>query len=114
MRGRDFLKMATVCGGAVAIPRWRLPGASRTAADGTTESAPIVFNQLGYLPDAAKLITLRAPSTKFLLRAVSGGAVVLQDKPGAVREDSASGDRVQICDISPVRQPGMYVLETDA
>ncbi|HET6177667.1 MAG TPA: glycoside hydrolase family 9 protein [Candidatus Sulfotelmatobacter sp.] len=113
MRRREFLKMATACGGAVAVPQMGLRGACWSGADVATESAPIVMNQLGYLPDATKLITVRAPSAKLLVRAVSGGAVVLQDKPGAAREDLASGDRVQICDISSVRQPGMYVLETD-
>jgi hypothetical protein len=63
---------------------------------------------------ATKLTTLRASSTKFMVRAVSNGTVVLQGKPGEPRDDAASGDRVQIADISPVRQPGMYVLQTDA
>jgi hypothetical protein len=61
-----------------------------------------------------KLVTLRAPSAVFTVRAVGSGAVALQGKPGVVRDDSSSGDRVQIADMSQVREPGSYVLETDA
>jgi endoglucanase len=48
------------------------------------------------------------------VRAVSNGAVVLQGTPGPARDDSASGDRMQGADISRLRQPGIYVLETSA
>jgi len=49
-----------------------------------------------------------------MVRSDNGGAVVLEGKPGEARDDAASGDRVQIADLSSVRQPGMYFLETDA
>ena len=39
--------------------------------------------------------------------------MVLKDKLGAVREDAASGDRVQVCDISSVRAAGTYFIEID-
>ncbi len=142
MRRREFLKMATVCGGgAAALPsgfgfadRWAW------AADDAIEAGPIVFNQLGYLPDARKLVTVRtsllsslssSPSSSssasssipssssssslatFTVRAVRDGSVVLKDKLGAVREDAASGDRVQVCDISSVRAAGTYFIEID-
>jgi Cellulase N-terminal ig-like domain len=48
-----------------------------------------------------------------MVRAVSNGTVVLQGKPGEPRDGAASGDRIQITDISPVRQPGLYVLQSD-
>ncbi len=123
MRRREFLKMATVCGGAAAWPA-EIFFAERSAwaADDVVEGEPIVFNQAGYLPDAAKLFTLRlsspsspsSSSVTFSVRPVNGGAVVLTGKPSAVREDAASGDRVQVCDLSSVRAAGHYVLETDA
>jgi endoglucanase len=140
MRRREFLKMATVCGGAAALPigfgfadRWAW------AADDAVEAGPIVFNQLGYLQDARKIVTVRSsllsslpsssssssasssiPSSSsssslatFTVRALRDGAVVLKDKLGAVREDAASGDRVQVCDISSVRAAGTYFIEID-
>jgi endoglucanase len=114
MRRRKFLKIAAVCGGAAATPIAWWPSSRWAAAEDPSDASPIVFNQLGYLPDATKLATLRAPSATFKVRASSSGAVVLQGKPGARRDDSASGDRIQIADISVAREAGLYVLETDA
>ena len=114
MQRRTFIKISAIAGGAAAVPTALWLNSRWSAAEAATDSSPIVFNQLGYLPNATKLITLRSPSATFTVRAASSGAVVLQGKPGAARDDSASGDHVQIADISAVRQPGMYVLETDA
>ena len=114
MQRRTFIRISAIAGGAAAVPTALWLSSRWSAAEAATDSSPIVFNQLGYLPNATKLITLRSPSATFTVRAVSSGAVVLQGKLGAARDDAASGDRVQIADISAVRQPGMYVLETDA
>ncbi len=113
MRRRSFLKLAGMGAGASAlpIPWWLTP---KPAASSVIADAPIVFNQLGYLPGATKVAVLRSPSTIFTVRAAGTGATVLQAKPGAVRDDSASGDRVQLADFSSLRQPGMYVLEADS
>jgi len=114
MHRRKFVKIAAACGGAAALPAaWWLNPKS-TAAEAATDGSSIVFNQLGYLPNATKLVTLRSPSAHFKVRRATGGAVVLQGKPEAARDDAASGDRVQIADISAVRQLGKYILETDA
>src|SRR5579863_2911912 len=113
MRRREFLKIAAACGGAAAVPAAWLMGTGTSAAEETANASAIVFNQLGYMPSAAKFITLRAPSAGSTVRNVASGAVVLKDKTGAARDDAASGDRVQICDISAVSNPGTYVLETD-
>lgn len=102
-----------MCSGAAALPTAWLLGPTWANAAAATDTSP-VFNQLGYLPSASKLITLRSPSTHFTVRAVTSGAVVLQGKPGPKLDDAASGDRVQIADVSSLRQPGMYVLETDS
>jgi len=113
MHRREFVKIAAACGGAAALPSaWWLN--ANLTAEAATDASQIVFNQLGYLPNAAKLVTLRSPSAHFTVRAASGSAVVLQGKPGAARDDAASGDWVQIADISAMRQSGRYVIETDA
>jgi len=115
MQRRRFLKIAAVCGGAAAaVPTACWLNSRWFPAEAAIDAGPIVFDQLGYLPNAAKLATLRAPSVTFTLRSVSSGAAVLQAAPTPPRDDAASGDRVQIADFSSVRQPGMYVLETEA
>jgi endoglucanase len=81
---------------------------------GEAPETPILFNQLGYLPGAAKRFTLRVPSATFTVNSVDSNAVVFRGMPGEARDDTASGDRVPICDLSSVRNPGKYVLTTDA
>jgi endoglucanase len=112
MRRREFLKVACGCAGAAVVPwAWQLTAGAVEAAD---NGSPIVFNQLGYLPEAKKLFTLCAPATTFRVKAAGNGQIILQGKPGAAHDDPASGDRVQIADISSVNDAGTYVLETDA
>src|SRR3974390_2747461 len=114
MKRREFLRLAAVGGGAAAVSSVWLLAENRAAVETAPEASPIVFNQLGYLPDAAKMFTLRAPSATFTVRAVNGGAIALQDKAGAVHDDAASGDRVELADLSSLRKPGTYAIETDA
>ena len=114
MQRRTFLTMAAVCGGVTAIPGAVALAARLSPSEDAPDEGPIVFNQLGYLPSARKLISLRVPSATFTVRAQNTGAIVLQGKPPAPQDDTASGDRIQVADISTVTKPGMYVLETDA
>ena len=65
MKRRTFLTMAAVCGGVTAIPRSVVLAARLAPSEASTEGSPIVFNQLGYLPNARKFITLRASSAGF-------------------------------------------------
>ena len=112
MQRRHFLKMASLCGGAAALPtRWLLAERAATQ-EPSTAASPITFNQLGYLPNTPKFFTLRSPSTAFTVRGANGSAVLI-GKPAEPLDDSASGDRTQLCDLSPVRQPGTYIFKTD-
>lgn len=105
--------MAAVCGGVTAIPRVLALAARLSPSESAPEENSILLDQLGYLPDARKLIALRSTSATFTVRAQNGGAVVLEGKPGAAQNDAASGDRIQIADISSLTQPGKYVIEID-
>jgi endoglucanase len=113
MKRRTFLKIAAGCGAGAIVPMECWLNSNFAAAEATSPAGATVFNQLGYLPGSTMVATLRAPSATFAVRAVSSRAIVLQGKPDAVREDPASGERVQIADFSSVRQPGMYFLESE-
>jgi endoglucanase len=112
MDRRNFLKL-TLCGGVAAVPKVSLLTDPLFGREASPAEGPLVFNQLGYLPNAPKLFVVRAPSSMFTVRASSGGTVLV-GKPGTPFEDPASGDHVQSCDVSPLRQPGTYTFETDA
>lgn len=112
MHRRSFLKLASACGGVAVLPHWLFSESLQDANPPATNL--IVFNQLGYLPSAQKKITLRSPATSFTLRNAKENAVVLHGKPGAPLDDAASGDRVQIIDLSSVSTAGSYVLESEA
>src|SRR5581483_10815285 len=75
MKRRKFLKIASMCGGAAAIPSPWFFSRTWASAEEARSGGPIVFNQLGYPPTARKLMTLRAPSKTFSVRASAGGAV---------------------------------------
>jgi endoglucanase len=77
-------------------------------------SAGIFLNQVGYLPAAAKLATVRlAEGNKrdFLVRSVADHAVVLNGMLGPVATDEASGDQTSVADFSSLRATGRYQLE---
>jgi endoglucanase len=114
MKRRDFLKITALGTSAAAVTTlsWLSPKWS-WAAPTSDLNAPIALNQLGYLPKAKKLATLRVPSSAFTVRALKGNHVALRGKPEAVRDDAASGDRVQIADLSALHKPGQYILEID-
>jgi endoglucanase len=113
MKRRTFLRMASVCGAAVSFPRSILLPKC-WSAESSPGVSPIAFNQLGYLPDARKLITLPARCSAFTVRSSNGEAALLRGKPTEVRHDAASGDQVQIADISSIKIPGRYIFESDA
>jgi len=113
MERRTFLQLASVCGGAAILPA-ALFSNSRLDADAEATVGRVVLDQLGYLPNASKRITLRSASSSFTLRSAKDGTIILQGKPGPVREDAASGDHIQIVDLTSVKEPGSYVLDTEA
>lgn len=95
-------------------------GAAAGAASGTL-SPPILLNQVGYLPNGAKLATVLAapqpasPGVQRAFRVLSQrpAAVVLEGRLSPAALDAASGDRVSQADFSALNLPGSYRLEVD-
>lgn len=64
-------------------------------------------NQLGYLPDGAKIATLKTSESREQRWVLTqGGKVVARGSTTAGRLDPASGDQVQVIDFSAVRLTG--------
>lgn len=76
------------------------------------------MSQVGFLAAAAKVATVQWPqgeaghAKKFRVTHTGGGKV-LEGMLSAPRQDSLSGDRVQLADFSAVRTPGKYLLEVE-
>jgi endoglucanase len=89
-----------------------------SASGGAAAKLPnVLVNQLGYLPGAAKLATLKTPATTAqdweLVDAA--GKAVASGKTTPVGRDAASGDLVQILDFSSFKTAGQgYRLKVGA
>jgi endoglucanase len=70
----------------------------------------ILINQVGYLPNSAKIALLRVKADKFDIVDVTSGKVVFTGKPGSPEYWSFSGDSVCTADFSEVTIPGKYQL----
>jgi endoglucanase len=70
----------------------------------------ILVNQVGYLPNSAKIALLRVKAEKFDIVDVTSGKVVFTGKPGSLEYWSFSGDSVCTADFSEVTTPGKYQL----
>jgi endoglucanase len=68
----------------------------------------ILVNQVGYLPNSAKIALLRVKAEKFDIVDVTGGKVVFTGKPGPFKYWDLSGDSVCTADFSKVTAPGKY------
>jgi endoglucanase len=101
MRRRDALKLL-----GLATLRFRRAAA---AEDGPA----FLFNQLGFLPGAEKVATVRGggAETGFRVLAEPGGAVVHRGRLSEPRVDALSGDTVRLANFSAVERPGRYRLE---
>jgi endoglucanase len=109
MQRRTFLKLASLYGGAAALPASIL---FRSPAAETADQSAIMFNQLGYLPNARKVFTLRSACTSYNVRR-GNSTVISKGTPTAARLDAASGDTVQVADLSGLKDSGSYTFETN-
>jgi len=84
------------------------PEFSGTASKAVAGVPNVLVNQVGYLPRAAKVATLKTPSKEPMewQLAEAGGAVVATGKTTPFGLDAASGDNVQLVDFSSFDKPG--------
>ena len=88
-------------------------GAAPLTSDQTVTPG-FLFNQLGFLPNAAKHSTVRLPDpaqTTFRVISADGNHVAFEGKLTAPQTDALSGDTVRQADFSTVKTPGTYSLE---
>ncbi len=122
IRRRSFLKSLGAAAAASTL-RPQLHALSSFVQEplsATYTAPPILLNQLGYLPNHAKLATVllaKMPSqttqpTTFRLRS-ENHAVVFEGKLSTPSLDAASGDTTAQADFSSITKPGLYQLDVE-
>lgn len=79
------------------------------AADST--SVQIKLDQVGYLPDSAKLALVTAQANTFEVRRMSDNSPVFKGELSPVSQDADTGDSVQTADFSKLKESGTYYLD---
>ena len=119
MDRRRLLKQLAMTSAAVIAS----PALSAAGDEAEQPKNNMYLNQLGYLPNAAKIATysgqVSSPSTllgssgnTFRVRASKTGQVVYEGKFDRPIIDPASGDVTRAAEFSSVKQPGTYHLES--
>jgi endoglucanase len=109
MDRRRVLQYAGIWGAASVLPLHR----SLARADNSSP-AQAVFNQAGYLPNYAKVASVRTNSggRAFTVISEKTGKTAFSGQLTAPAMDAASGDSVALADFSPLILPGSYRLVT--
>jgi endoglucanase len=94
---------------AMALVLPSIGGLVAHAADG--KSVQIMVDQVGYLPDSAKVAMVTAPAKRFEVKRVSDDATVFKGELPAAIWDRDTGDSVQIADFSKLNALGAYYLD---
>jgi endoglucanase len=120
IRRRSFLKSLGAAAAASTLPPrlHALSSLAQTPIAATYTAPPILLNQLGYLPNHAKLATVllakissqTTQPTTFRVRS-ENHAVVFEGKLSTPTLDAASGDTTAQADLSSFTAPGTYRLE---
>jgi endoglucanase len=116
---RTFLKSFGAAAAAATVPSrlHALADLSQAASPAATNSSSqqIFLNQLGFLPNAAKLATVLAqtatPHETFRVHAQDRSTIALEGKLTAPNFDPASGDTLSQADFSTLTTPGTYRVE---
>jgi len=120
IRRRSFLKSISAAAAASALPQSlrALTSLAQLPLSATYTVPPILLNQLGYLPNHAKLATVllakipsqTTPPTTFRIRSANN-SIVHQGHLSTPTLDAASGDTTSQADFSTLTTPGTYQLE---
>jgi endoglucanase len=86
-------------------------GIAGQAGGAEAGSVQIKVDQVGYLPDAAKLAVVTGAGKTFEVKRASDNAVVFQGTLGAATQDKDTGDAVQIADFTKLREAGTYYID---
>jgi len=113
---RSFLKSLGAAAAASTLPH-HLHALAQAPLASTYTAPPVLLNQLGYLPNNAKLATIllaklsaQTPPTNFRVR-TQNQTIVFEGKLSTPTLDAASGDTTSQADFSSVTTPGIYQLE---
>jgi endoglucanase len=110
MDRRRVLQYAGIWGAASVLP---LPRSLARAFD--TSPPQAVFNQTGYLPNHAKIASVRQVNRgdrAFTVVSEKTGKAAFSGQLSAPALDVASGDSVALADFSPLTVPGSYRVMT--
>ena len=88
-----------------------LLGIAGKAGGAEAGSVQIKVDQVGYLPDAAKLAVVTGAGTTFEVKRASDNVVVFKGTLGAASQDKDTDDSVQIADFTKLREAGTYYLD---
>jgi endoglucanase len=86
-------------------------GTMRAAHAAESRSVQIKLDQVGYLPESAKLAIVTAPAKTFEVKRASDNATVFKGELGPPSRDADTGDSVQIADFTRLREIGTYYLD---
>jgi len=114
IRRRSFLKSIAATAAATALPQ-HLHAFAQPPLSATYTAPPILLNQLGYLPNRAKVATIlvaKLPQSVTTFRVLSQTHIAaFEAKLSTPVLDAASGDTTAQADFSSLATPGTYRLE---
>ena len=113
MHRRRFLECVGLAAGAGLGSRPLRALAAEPLLSAQSSAPGVLFNQLGFLPPATKVATVRGadPATKlFHVVPTTGSEPPFEGQLGPARVDALSGDTVQSAVFTAVKSPGTYVL----
>jgi endoglucanase len=102
MDRRTILKYAGIWGAASLLPP--------IAQADDSPSIRAAFNQTGYLPNHAKIATVRQANGTFTVVSEKTGKTAFTGQLTALTQDAASGDHLAQADFSSLNLPGSYRL----
>jgi endoglucanase len=76
-----------------------------------SKSVQIMVDQVGYLPDSAKIAMVTASAKTFEVKRVSDNGIVFKGELAPAIQDIDTGDSVQLADFSKLKESGIYYLE---